>query len=168
MANSNELRKLRLALTLLRATLGVVILATWWDNLQKGLYTADGLTGLFNWLFDAEGGNGSSLTVYKGILDVTVLRVPGLFAVFQLIAELLMGLALLVGGFTRLAAAAATFFFVNLFLAYFGGNEWIWVYVLLGVAALAVTLAHSARCALCLDRFLVSGRGKSPFPFLSG
>ncbi len=166
MKRFDEITRLRAAVSLLRITLGVIILATWWDNLQKGIYTGEGLTGFFNWLFDAQGGNGSSLAVYKGILDATILRFPALFAAFQLVAELLIGLGLLIGGLTPLAGAAATFFFINLFLAYFGGHEWIWIYVLLIMAALVVSVTRSGRSALGLDRLLVARRGEPPFPLL--
>jgi uncharacterized membrane protein YphA (DoxX/SURF4 family) len=166
MAFSDEAQRLRTVIALLRITLGIIILATWWDNLQKGLYTGDGLTGLFNWLFDAENGNGSKLTLYKQLVDATILRVPGQFAVFQMVAELLMGVGLLIGGATPLAGTGATLFFANLFLAYFGGREWIWTYVLLAMAALVVTLSRSGRCSLGLDHYLATRHGEPPLPLL--
>jgi len=147
-------------MALLRMTLGLIILVTWWENLQTGLYTGEGLTGLFNWLFDADSGNGSSLSFYKQILDSTILLVPGAFATFQLVAEPLMGLALLLGGFTPLAGIGATLFFGNLFLAYFGGHEWIWTYVLLTVASLVVTVMRSGRYAPGVDRYLLARWGE--------
>lgn len=166
MAHSQEAHRLRTVIALLRITLGVIILVTWWENLRKGLYTGDGLTGLFNWLFDAENGNGSRLTVYKQLLDATILRVPAQFAAFQMIAELLMGIGLLIGGATTLAGAGATLFFANLFLAYFGGREWIWIYVLLAMVALVVTLSRSGRCNLGLDQYVVKRHGEPPLPLL--
>ena len=86
---------------------------------------------------------------------------PGLFAIFQLVGELLLGLALLVGLFTPLAAVGAALFFFNLFLAYFGGNEWIWTYVLLTVSALVTALAQSGR-AWGLDSLLLRRLGEPP------
>ena len=166
MTHSDEAHKLRMGLALLRITLGIIILATWLENLQKGLYTGEGLTGLFDWLFDAENGNGSSLTIYKSLLDGTILRVPHLFAGFQMVAELLIGIALLLGIFTPVAGGAATLFFANLFLAYFGGHEWIWVYVILTMASLVVAITRSGRCSLGLDRHLLMGRGEPPIPYL--
>jgi uncharacterized membrane protein YphA (DoxX/SURF4 family) len=122
MTHSKETRQLRTAVALLRITLGIIILATWYDNLRGGLYTAAGLTGFFNWLFDAENGNSSSLLAFKFYLDTAVVPVAGPFANFQMIAELVMGLALLLGFFTRLFGLAAMFFFINLFLSFFGGH----------------------------------------------
>lgn len=145
MSESKETKQLRTAVALLRITVGVIILVTWYDNLRGGLYTAEGLTGFFNWLFDSENGNGSSLLTYKAYLDMAVVPVAGVFGTFQMIAELVMGLALLFGFFTRFFGLAAMFFFANLFLSYFGGHEWIWTYVLLFMSALTIALGTAGR-----------------------
>lgn len=166
MSFSDETEKIRTVVALLRITLGIILLATWWDNLGKGLYSAEGLTDFFSWLFDAESGNGSRLHGYKQLLDGTILRLPALFAGFQLVAELLLGLLLLFGLFTPLAGAAAAFFFANLFLAYFGGHEWIWTYVLLIITALVAALSRSGRTRLGLDRLILARKGEPPYPFL--
>ena len=149
---AKETHQIRQVIAILRITLGVILLVTWYDNLVKGLYTGDGLSGFFNWLFSPDGNN-SSLLWYRDLLNATILGVPGLFAVFQLVTELLLGLALLVGAFTPAAGIGAAFFFFNLFLSYFGGHEWIWTYVLLTIAAVVVGLTRSGR-ALGLDQML--------------
>ena len=145
MTQTTQTKQLQTAVALLRITLGVIILATWYGSLRDGLYTADGLTGFFNWLFDAQNGNGSSLGWYKAFLDTAVVPVAGIFAVFQLVAELVMGAALLLGGLTRLFGIAAIFFFANLFLSYFGGHEWIWTYILLIMSSLTVVAGAAGR-----------------------
>ena len=142
MSESRDVRKLRRTVAILRVTLGLIILATWWDNFQKGIYSAEGITGLLNGIFSTGGG---SLLGYRGLISSTVLQFPGPFAAFQMVAELLMGLGLLIGLFTPLVGLGATFFFLNLFLSYFGGSEWIWTYVLLTVSALVVALTRSGR-----------------------
>ena len=167
MTNTNDEQRLRQVVAILRITLGVIILATWFENLQKGIYTAQGITDLFNhpdWGAFANGGG--ALPGYKAIIENTVLAVPGVFAVFQMVAELLMGLGLLFGALTPLAGAGATIFFFNLFLTYLGNsNEWIWTYVLLTVSALVVTLVRSGR-VWGLDRLLLSSRGEPKPGFL--
>jgi uncharacterized membrane protein YphA (DoxX/SURF4 family) len=104
--------------------------------------------------------------LYKSILDATVLRFPDLFATFQMIAELLLGLALLLGLMTPIAGAAASFFFFNLMLSYWGGQEWIWIYVLLTMAALVAAITRSGRSSLGCDQLIVSRRGEPRIPFL--
>lgn len=165
MNQSKKTAQLETGIALLRITLGVIILATWYDNVTSGLYTADGLTGFFNWLFDAENGNGSSLTFYKAILDTTVVPIAGAFAVFQLVLELFLGLGLLVGGLTRFFGLAAMFFFFNLYLSYFGGHEWIWTYVILFMSSLAVFLGYAGR-KWGVDAALLKKRGEPPYPVL--
>ncbi|MCI0394545.1 MAG: hypothetical protein L0332_18370 [Chloroflexi bacterium] len=162
-----EGRRLRTAVAVLRMTLGVIILATWFDNLRKGIYTAQGLTDLFthpDWGIFTFGGG--AFLGYRGLVEATILQVPGLFATFQMVAELLMGLGLLLGALTPLAGVGATFFFFNLFLAYLGHTEeWIWTYVLLSVSAFVVTITRAGR-ELGLDRRLWQKWGEPPFPFL--
>lgn len=148
----------RQATAILRITLGVILIVTWFKNLQDGIYTADGIVGLFNYLFNDNGGGPA---FYRAIINGTILQVPGLFAVFQLVGELLMGLGLLVGLLTPLAAIGAALFFFNLFLAYLGGSEWIWTYVLLTVSALVVALAQSGR-TWGLDSLLLQRLGEPP------
>ena len=150
--------RLRQAAAVLRITIGVILVATWFENLQGGVYTADGIVGLFNYIFHDQGGGPA---FYRAIVNGTILQVPGLFAVFQLVAELLMGLALLVGLFTPLAAVGAALFFFNLFLANFGGQEWIWTYVLLTVSALVVALSQAGR-AWGVDILLLRRLGEPP------
>lgn len=153
-----------IAVPVLRITLGVIILVTWADNLGKDLYTGDGLTGLINYLF-AEDGNNSSLGFYQSILDSVVVPAAGFFGGLQLVVELLIGVGLLLGVFTRLSSLLALGFFASLFLGYFGGNEWIWTYVLLMASALTVFLGWGGR-RFGVDQLLAAKRGNSPFGLL--
>lgn len=150
--------RMRQAVAILRITLGVILVYAWFDNLQKDVYTADGIVGLFNYLFNDNGGGPA---FYRAIINGTILQVPGLFAVFQLVGELLLGLGLLVGLFTPLAAVGAALFFFNLFLAHLGGQEWIWTYVLLTVSALVTALTQAGR-AWGLDSLLLRRLGEPP------
>jgi len=165
--NADTGKSASIGLAVLRITLGVIILVTWWGNIADDLYTSDGLTGFFNWLFTSgdDGGNGSTLSFYNTLANNTLLKAGGLFGTLQLVIEGLVGLALLLGAFTRAAALAAVIFFFNLFLAYFGGNEWIWTYVILGASSLAVFLGYAGR-TFGLDNFLVHRFGHSPADLL--
>ena len=155
---SVEIMNMRRVIAVLRITLGVILLVTWYENLTKGLYTADGINGLFSYIFNDNGGGPEW---YRALMQNTILQVPGLFGAFQLVAELLLGLGLIVGGLTPLFGLGATFFFLNLFLAYFGGNEWIWTYVLLTAAAFTVAFTKAGR-AFGVDQWLFNTRGESP------
>ena len=156
MNTENQTQYFRNIIAVLRITIGVILLVTWWDNFSKGVYTADGITGLFNWIFNENGGGSAA---YRAIINSTILQVPGLFAGFQLVAELLLGLGLTFGGLTTLAGWGATVFFLNLFFAYQGGGEWIWTYVLLTAAAFVVATTKSGR-AFGLDQILLNSMGE--------
>ncbi|MGI9645878.1 MAG: DoxX family protein [Ilumatobacteraceae bacterium] len=150
-----------LAVALLRITIGVIFLVTFFDNLDKDLYTADGFEGFIVFLFD-ENGNGSSLTFYESIVDAVIVPAAGPYVVFQAIVELALAIALIIGLATRLASLVSMLFFANLFLAYFGGAEWIWIYVLLFMSALTVFLGYGGR-QLGVDQYLVRSRGESKY-----
>ncbi len=156
-----------LGVAILRIVLGLTILFTWWGNISDDFYTADGLRGFFDWVFLSaeDGGNGSSLSFIESIIDNTVLRAAGFFGLLQTIAEGLIGLGLLIGGFTRLASLLALLFFSGLFLTYFGGEEWIWTYVVLMAASLTVFLNYGGRM-LGVDQLLARSRGESPLGML--
>lgn len=145
---------------LLRITLGVILLVSWWDNLDKGLYSADGFEGFINYLFSAEGNN-SSFTAYESFVENTIFRVSGLYVIFQFVVELAIAIGLLFGIFTRASSLISAIFFANLFLAYVGGSEWIWTYVLLLMAAVTVFMGYGGR-KFGVDAALVRSKGESP------
>ncbi|MEE9338972.1 MAG: DoxX family membrane protein [Methylococcaceae bacterium] len=149
---------------LLRITLGVIILVSWYENVTSEFYTADGITNFFNWLFDAKKGNNSSLTFYKTGLDFLI-PIAGIFTTFLLIIELSIGLGLLLGVFTRFFSLLSSFMFFNYFLAHFGGHEWIWLFVLLFMASLAVFFGHAGR-KWGIDSQLHKQYGEPKHPFL--
>ena len=162
MSSANEAQHLRRVIVILRVVLAIILLVTWWENLNKGLYEGDNFAGFINWLAD-----GHPIGWYRSILTGVIVPIAPVFGTFQLVAGLGMGLALLLGALVPLAGLGATFFFFNLFLAYLNPNtgEWIWTYVLLVSTALVVALTRSGR-ALGLDAILAKKRGEPPIPFI--
>ena len=161
-AGSSQPRAGSTGAAMLRITLGVIIVVTWWGNITDDLYTAEGLRGFFNWLSQSaeEGGNGSSLGFVHSFLDSVISPIAGPFGVAQGVLELALGLALIFGVATRLAALGAAAFFGSIFLAYFGGHEWIWTYVLLIAGSLAVFFDFGGR-RFGVDQLIVAKRGES-------
>ena len=158
----NDATGLRKIVALLRITLGIIILVTWFENLTKGTYSGAGITGLFEYIFDKNGGGAA---FYRAIIEGTILQTPAAFGVFQLVAEFLMGAGLLLGLFTPLAGLGAALFFFNLILAFWGGQEWIWTYVLLTVSTIVAALTGSGR-AWGVDAWLLTRRGEPGLIFL--
>ena len=161
---STDSEKSSTGVAILRVTLGVIILATWFSNVtaDPNFYSTEGLSGFFDWVFDAENGNGSSLTfigsLFDGLEDAGLLGIIG-FA--QIIMEFLIGAALVAGVFTRFFSALSFAFFTGLFLTYFGGHEWIFTYVILMAASVTVFLSWGGR-KFGVDQAIAASRGDSP------
>jgi uncharacterized membrane protein YphA (DoxX/SURF4 family) len=146
-------------LALLRIMLGLVFVTTWYSNLLKGFYTPDGLQNFFTGVFPQ---SENPLTWYAAFINNVILPARAVFAPFQLVSELLMGLALLVGFFTPLFSLGAIFFLINTFLATFG-HDWPWAYLMpIGIAA-ACLLARAGRRA-GLDAYLLKRFGEPKWP----
>ena len=164
MLASSANRQGSLAVALLRITLGVIFLVTWADNLEKDLYTPDGLEAFLDGLFD-ENGNGSSFAGYKTFIDAIIIPIAPFYAPFQGVVEFALGVGLIAGALTRALSLGAAFFFFSLFLSYLGGEEWIWQYVLLFMSAVTVFLGYGGR-RLGIDQLIVRSRGEPPVNLL--
>ena len=140
----------RMPLAWLRIALGLMLVTTSWENSRKGLYTGPG----FRHFVEGYLIPGNTLGWYRAFLQNVVIPNAQWFAVFQGIVEPLIGLLLLVGLFTPLAAAGSAVFTFNLLLGWWGNpDEWIWAYVFLVLISAAVGLARAGR-SLGVDRYL--------------
>lgn len=141
-------------IALLRIFVGLMFMTTWAINLWRGYYTPDGLERFFNEFYPpAE----NPLPFYGWFISQVILPIRGVFAPFQLVAEGLLGLALLVGAFTPLFSLAGIFFLVNTFLASLG-HDWPWSY-LLPIGILFVTFFAQAGRSLGVDGHLLKRFG---------
>ena len=142
-------------IALLRIMLGLVFLTTWASNLSNGFYTPAGLYRFFTEVYpQAE----NPLAFYAAFINNVVLPIRSVFAPFQLVAELIMGLALLVGAFTPLFSLAGIFFLTNTFLASLG-HDWPWSYIM-PIMILAVLFFTRAGRALGVDAYLLKRFGE--------
>lgn len=139
----------RALLALLRIYLGVVFLVAAWPKLTAA--------GGFQPRFEAFVQNAalpSAHGFYRGFLESVVLPNSALFTPLVVYGELAVGLALLVGAATRLAAAAAMLFLLNYMLA---KGMWFWTPAsndaALFFTALVVLLGAAGR-SFGLDRLL--------------
>jgi uncharacterized membrane protein YphA (DoxX/SURF4 family) len=145
-------------LALLRILVGLVVLTSWASNITKGFYTPDGLYTFFTQVYpQAE----NPMGWYAAFINGVILPVRAVFAPFQLVAEGLMGLALVVGGLTRLFSLAGIFFLLNTFLAT-AGHDWPWSYWM-PIFILAVVFLTQAGRALGLDGWLLRRYGPRGF-----
>jgi uncharacterized membrane protein YphA (DoxX/SURF4 family) len=148
-------------ISLLRILCGVLFLTTWSSNLSKGFYTPDGFYDFFMSVFPQ---SENPLAWYAAFIEGVILPIRGFFAPFQLVAEFLIGLFLLVGFFTPLTSLASIFFILNTFLATFG-HDWPWSYGMM-LAILGVVLITKAGRSLGVDKLLLDRRGEPRIPYL--
>jgi uncharacterized membrane protein YphA (DoxX/SURF4 family) len=146
-------------LVLLRIMLGFLFITQWYDNLRSGLYTPEGLEGLFNYFFST---SDNPLDFYMVFIDEVILPIAPFFTKFQLVTELLIGIALLVGFLTPLTSLFAAFFILNTFLASWGA-DWPWSYLTI-LTILGVLFFTRAGRSLGLDRMLVEKFGDMKLP----
>jgi uncharacterized membrane protein YphA (DoxX/SURF4 family) len=145
-------------ISMLRIMLGLMFLTTWFSNMNKGFYTSDGLFRFFTEVFPQ---SENPLPFYALFIDSVILPIRVYFAPFQLISEFILGMALLLGGFSRLFSIAGIFFLANTFLATFG-RDWPWAY-LLPIGILVVVFFSNAGRAWGLDGFLLKRFGARGF-----
>jgi uncharacterized membrane protein YphA (DoxX/SURF4 family) len=139
----------------LRVMVGLMFLTTWGFNLIEGFYTPNGLLKFFTEIFPQ---SENPLAFYAAFINGVILPIRGVFAPFQLVAEGLLGLALLVGAFTPLFSLAGIFFLINTFLATLG-HDWPWAYIL-PIGILVVTTITQAGRAWGVDAYLLSRFGE--------
>jgi len=147
--------------SLLRILLGLLFLTTWWSNQSKGFYTPDGLLFFFREVFPQ---SQNSMGWYAALIEGVILPARGIFAPFQLVAEFLIGIFLLVGFLTPYTSAAAAFFILNTFLATFG-HDWPWSYILI-LGILFVLFFTRAGRSLGVDARVVERLPNPPLPYL--
>ena len=145
-------------IAVLRIVVGLMFLLTWLPNFLDGVYTPDGLLIFFTEEFPQ---SENSLGFYAHFIDGVIIPIRHVFAPFQLVAEFLLGLAILVGAFTPLASIAGIFFLINTMLATFG-HDWLWSYIL-PISILVVTLFTHAGRAIGVDAYLVKRFGERNF-----
>jgi uncharacterized membrane protein YphA (DoxX/SURF4 family) len=143
---------------LLRIVVGLMFLLTWLPNFLDGLYTPDGLIHFFTEEFPQ---SENTLGFYASFIEGVIIPIRHVFAPFQLVAELLLGIAILIGAFTPLASIAGIFFLLNTMMATFG-HDWLWSYIL-PISILTVTLFTHAGRAIGVDAYLLRRFGERNF-----
>jgi uncharacterized membrane protein YphA (DoxX/SURF4 family) len=139
----------------LRILLGMVFLTTWLSNLFKGFYTPNGLLDFFTNIYPQVN---NPLSWYASFITHLILPIRSVFAPFQLAAEFLLAIGLLLGVFTPIFSLAGIFFLLNTFLATLG-HDWIWSYWI-PIGILVVTFFSKAGRAWGIDAYLVKRFGK--------
>jgi uncharacterized membrane protein YphA (DoxX/SURF4 family) len=141
--NESKLPTLDAALTLviLRVTLGALFVSTFFENLGKGLYGAKGYAGLIRSYIHY----GHAPTVWKQVMGLMAAH-AAVAGPLQGVFEPSVGVLLILGFFSRLAALAAFGFLTGLWVSEWGIG-WIWELLVPMVVAAALTLGPSGKRA---------------------
>jgi uncharacterized membrane protein YphA (DoxX/SURF4 family) len=129
----------RLALAVLRVTLGALFVWVFFENLGKGAYTPSGYAGVIGFYLK----NGHSPAAWKAVMSFMAAH-ASVVAPLQATAELTFGVCLASGTATRLVAAAAGGFLFTLWLSELGA-AWIWELLMPVVVAFCVAATRAGR-----------------------
>jgi len=130
-----------LVLVMLRVALGVFFLSTFFENLGKGLYGAEGYAGLIHSYIKY----GHAPTLWKQVMGFTAAH-AAIAGPLQAVLEASLGVFLILGFFSRPAALVAFGFLTGLWLSELGIG-WIWELLVPMIVAAALTLGPSGEHA---------------------
>jgi uncharacterized membrane protein YphA (DoxX/SURF4 family) len=127
------------ALAVLRMALGAMFVWVFFENLGKGLYTPAGYKGVIDYYVK----NGHAPAIWKGVISVMAAN-ASIVAPLQAATELGLGLLLLAGAATRLAAVVAGAFLFSLWVTELG-TSWIWELAMPVIVAFSLAWARPGR-----------------------
>jgi len=126
-------------LVILRITLGALFASTFFENLEKGLYSAGGYAGLIRSYVD----HGHAPAVWKAVM-VSVAAAAVFTAPLQAMLEASLAVLLLIGLFARSAALMAFAFLSSLWVSEWGIG-WIWELLMPMAVAASLAIGPSAQ-----------------------
>ncbi len=130
-----------LDLAILRVTLGALFLSTFFENLGKGLYSTKGYAGLIQYYIQY----GHAPAVWKHLMRLNAAH-AAIAGPMQAVLEASLGVALIIGFFSRPAALVAFGFLTALWVSEWGLG-WYWELLVPMIVAAALTLGPSGKRA---------------------
>jgi uncharacterized membrane protein YphA (DoxX/SURF4 family) len=141
-------------LALVRVTIGSMFVWVFFENLGKGLYTAGGYAGLIHIYIR----NGHAPGAWKAVMGLMADH-AWLTAPLQGVTEISLGVLLLIGYFTRPAAAVAFLFLASLWVSEWG-TAWIWELLVPVLASLALLVGRAGQ-TYGVDGFLARRQSRA-------
>jgi uncharacterized membrane protein YphA (DoxX/SURF4 family) len=129
----------RIALVILRLTIGAMFVWVFFENLGKGLYTPAGYAGLINYYIQHDHAPAAWKAVMAAAASHAAMAAP-----MQAITELGLGILLVVGLLTRPAAFVAFLYLGSLWMSEWG-TAWIWELLVPVLASLALSVGRAGR-----------------------
>jgi uncharacterized membrane protein YphA (DoxX/SURF4 family) len=127
------------ALALLRVALGAMFIWVFFENLGKGAYTPAGYKGVIDYYLK----NGHAPDVWKSVMSVLAANAR-IVAPLQAMTEFGLGVLLVTGTATRLAAAAGGAFLFSLWLSELG-TAWFWELAMPVIVAFSLASTRPGR-----------------------
>jgi len=126
-------------LALVRVTIGAMFVWVFFENLGKGLYTAEEYAKLINYYIKA----GHSPAVWKAVMGLVASN-AAVAAPMQAVTEISLGILLVIGLLTRPAAFVAFLFLGSLWVSEWG-TSWIWELLVSVLASLGLAVGRAGR-----------------------
>jgi uncharacterized membrane protein YphA (DoxX/SURF4 family) len=125
------------ALTILRVALGALFLSTFFENLHKELYSAQGYAGLIRYYIRS----GHAPAIWKQVMRLMAAH-AAIAGPMQAVLESSLGIFLIIGLFSRPAALVAFGFLTGLWLSEWGIG-WYWELLMPMIVAVSLALGPS-------------------------
>jgi len=139
MQNVGNQRAAANGLAIVRVTIGAMLVWVFFENLGKGLYSPGGYAGLINYYIKS----GHSPAAWKAIMGLMASH-AAMAAPLQAIAEISMGILLVVGLLTRPVALVAFLYLGSLWISELG-TSWIWELLVPVLASLGLVVGRAGR-----------------------
>jgi len=138
---SNSVHKADAAcgLTVVRVTIGAMLVWVFFENLGKGLYTAGGYAALIHYYIE----KGHSPAAWKAVMSLAASH-AAMAAPMQAILEMSLGVLLIIGLFTRPVAFVAFLYLGSLWMSEWG-TAWTWELLNPVLASLALAIGRAGR-----------------------
>jgi uncharacterized membrane protein YphA (DoxX/SURF4 family) len=126
-------------LALVRVTIGAMFVWVFFENLGKGLYTQAGYSGLIRHYIEA----GRAPSAWKAVMGLAASH-AAMAAPMQAMAEISLGILLVVGLLTRPVATVAFLYLGSLWMSEWG-TAWIWELLVPVLASLGLAIGRAGR-----------------------
>ena len=143
-------------LAMVRITIGAMLVWVFFENLGKGLYTPAGYAGLINNYIKAS----HSPAAWKAVMGLMASH-AAMAAPMQAMAEISLGVLLVIGLLTRPVAFVAFLYLASLWISEWG-TSWIWELLVPVLASLALAVGRAGR-AWGVDALLARRWPSSPW-----
>jgi uncharacterized membrane protein YphA (DoxX/SURF4 family) len=145
-----------IGLAIVRLTIGAMLVWVFFENLGKGLYTPAGYAGLINYYIKASHSPGPWKAIMGFMASHAALAAP-----LQGLAEISLGVLLVIGLLTRPVAFVAFLYLASLWVSEWG-TAWIWELLVPVLASFALSVGRAGR-AWGVDAWLARRWPSSPW-----